>query len=161
MEKHEIEIKGIVDHGGGYYLYKTTDSNITDVSAKTNEMFTEVQNFMDENNIKPAGDYFTINHSINKIDNTFNFSACIPVREQITATNNILIGYLESQQTFKVVFKGNYKFLPQWWPTIYKALNESGFEPVEKGYSLEFYTINPKNTPNPADWVTEIYIPIK
>jgi effector-binding domain-containing protein len=161
MEKHSLEIKGIVDYGGGYYLYQTTHSNLEDISAKTSEMFSEIENFMTENNIRPAGDYFTLNHSIDQVNNTFMFSVCVPVRERIATTGNVLIGYLEPQQTFKAVFYGNYLFLPQSWPLIYKALNETGFEAVKKGYSFEIYTVNPKNTPNPAAWITEIYIPVK
>ena len=38
---------------------------------------------------------------------------------------------------------------------------KNGFEFTENGPMIETYLTTPKNTPNPADLVTEIYIAIK
>lgn len=161
IEKHALEIKGVVDYGGGYYLYQTTACSTADVWQKASEMFAKIQTFMTENKVNSAGSYFTLNHSIDTINNTVMFSACVPVKERLILTGDVLTGFLEPQKTFKAVLKGNYKFLAQSWPLIYKALNDSGSKAIKKGYSFEVYTVNEQNTPNPAEWVTEIYIPIQ
>ena len=38
---------------------------------------------------------------------------------------------------------------------------ENDFELEEKGPSIEIYLTDPISTPNPANWITEIYIAIK
>ena len=41
-----------------------------------------------------------------------------------------------------------------------KVLNNQGYTEIKKGFSVEIYTINPNDSSNPANWLTEIYIPI-
>jgi effector-binding domain-containing protein len=161
MDIHAVEYKGIVDYGGGYYLYQTVACKINDVPKKMGEMFPEIINYMTINNIEASGKPFTLNHQIDTINNTVMFSTCIPIKERIETESNVLTGYLEPLSTYKIIFKGNYKFLPAEWPNFYKNLNKDGYTPVEKGFSFEVYTINPQDNQNPAEWLTEIYIPIK
>lgn len=162
MDMHSIEYKGVVDYGGGYYLYQTVACRNEDAPQKMAEMFPAIIKFMDTNHIEASGKPFTLNHKIDFENNTVLFSACIPVKERIISTeSDVLTGFLEPQRTFKTIFKGNYKFLPAAWPNFYKTLESEGYTPIEKGYSFEFYTISPKDNPNPAEWLTEIYIPIQ
>lgn len=161
MEKHSINYKGIVDYGGGYYLYLTTSCRLEDTTEKMTEMFPEIIKYMSNHQIEPLGKPFTLNHQMDSINKTVIFSTCIPVKERIETDGNVLTGFLAPQKTFKSVFKGDYKFLSETWPKIYKELNEGGYTPIEKGFSFEIYTIDPTITPNPAEWLTEIYIPIE
>jgi len=125
------------------------------------EMFPVIVNYMDDNKIEPSGKPFTLNHEVNIENNTVLFSTCVPVKERIITEDTILTGYLEPQKTFKIIFNGNYKFLPEYWTTFYKTLNDQGFTAIKKGFSFEIYTINPGDSSNPANWLTEIYIPIQ
>jgi len=161
MDKHSIEFKGVVDYGGGYYLYQTTSCRNEEVSEKMEKIFPAIIEYMTVNNIQSLGNPFTLNHQIDLINNTVMFSACIPVKERIITEGTILTGFSEPQKTFKTNFNGSYKFLPETWPKIYKKLNESGYIPIKTGFSFEIYTVSPKQTENPAEWLTEIYIPIE
>lgn len=161
MDEHSINYVGVVDYGGGYYLYLTTSCRSEDSGKKATEMFPTIIEYMSANNIEASGKPFTLNHQIDLINNTVMFSACIPIKERIDTNGDVLTGFLAPQKTFKSNFKGNYKFLPEIWPTIYKNLEDSGHIAVQKGFSFEIYSIAPKDSSNPADWLTEIYIPIE
>ncbi|MFK5958328.1 MAG: GyrI-like domain-containing protein [Lutibacter sp.] len=161
MEKHTIEIKGIVDYGGGYYLYQTTACKFSEIDKKTEEMFPLIMNYMKENNIQPAGKPFTITHKWDEENGTIMFSTCIPVSERIVTTGDVLTGFIKPQKMFKTLFTGNYKYLPDAWKTAFKNLYTENLKELPNAEPLEVYLVNQEDTPNPAKWVTEIYIPIE
>lgn len=160
MDLHSTEYKGVVDYGGGFYLYKTVACRNDEVADKTAEMFPSIFEYMTLNKIEALGKPFTLNHKIDTLNNTVLFSTCVPIKERIITEEAILTGYLAPTTTFKIAFNGHYKFLPNLWPEFYKTLASEGYTPVEKGHSFEFYTVGPKENRNPAEWLTEIYIPI-
>ena len=162
MENYNINYKGIVEHGGGFYLSQTITCKNEEAPQKTAEMFQKIGNYVMENQIIPSGKPFTLNHNIDLENNTVTFAACMPVKEKVETNDELIeINYLNPQKAFKINFNGSYKFLPESWPVFYKILTEQGFTPVKKGYSFEIYTVSPTETPNPANWLTEIYIPIQ
>jgi effector-binding domain-containing protein len=161
MEKYSINYKGIVEHGGGYYISQTITCLNEECPEKMIEMFQNIEDYMTANQLTSSGKPFTLNHSIDFENNTTIFSTCVPLREKIETSYEFEINYLKPQKTFKINFNGSYKFLPDSWPEFYKTLVEQGFTPIKKGYSFEIYTVSPNDTPNPANWLTEIYIPIQ
>lgn len=160
MENHSFELKRMVDYGGGYYLYQTTSCKIDDIEKKMGGMFPVVIKFMADNNIEPSGKPFTLNHKWDEENNTVMFSACIPVKERVITTGDVLTGYLKPQKVFKMIFKGDYKFSNDAWEAAYNGLTAQGFSEIEDAEPFEVYSVGPKETANPAKWVTEIYIPV-
>jgi len=160
LEKHTIEIKGVVDYGGGYYLYQTTSCKMEDLEKRMNEMFPIILKYMEENAINSAGKRFTINHKWDEVNNTTMFSTCVPIKERIITFGDVLTGYLKPKKTFKTVLIGDYKFSYEAWEAAYKSLNEQGFIEVKGGEPIEVYSVNSHDTTNPSKWVSEIYIPI-
>lgn len=161
LEKHSFETKGVVDYGGGFYLYQTVSCQIQEIENKMNELFLVVEKYMADNNIAASGKPFTLNHKWDEENNTAMFSACIPVKERVITTGDVLTGYLKPQKTFKTIFKGDYKFSNDAWEAAYNGLAAQGFSEIEGGEPFEIYTVGPNETANPAKWVTEIYIPVK
>ena len=161
LEKHSFETKGAVDYGGGFYLYQTVSCKIQDIKQKMNEMFPIIEAYMAKNNIVASGKPFTLNHKWDEVNNTAMFSACIPVKERVITTGDVLTGYLKPQKTFKTIFKGDYKFANDAWEAAYNGLAAQGFSEIVGAEPFEIYTVGPRETANPAKWVTEIYIPIK
>ena len=161
LEKHSIETKGAVDYGGGFYLYQTISCQIQEIEQKMNEMFPVIVEYMAKNNIEVSGNHFTLNHKWDEQNNTAMFSACIPVKERVITTGDVLTGYLKPQKTFKTIFKGDYKFANEAWEAAYNGLVAQGFTEIVGAEPFEFYVVGPKDTRNPAKWITEIYIPIK
>lgn len=160
LEKHSFETKGAVDFGGTFYLYQTTSCQIQEIEQKMSEMFPVIVSYMSKNNIEASGKPFTLNHKWDEENNTAMFSACIPVKERVITTGEVLTGYLKPQRTFKTIFKGDYKFANEAWETAYNQLVAQGFIEIQGAEPFEFYVVGPKDTKNPAKWLTEIYIPI-
>tara|TARA_R110001583_G_scaffold8413_7_gene40223 strand:- start:7970 stop:8998 length:1029 start_codon:yes stop_codon:yes gene_type:complete len=160
MDKHSFEIIGEIDFGGGYYLYQTTSCKIDLIDEKKEEMFSNVFKFMKDNAIEASGKPFLLTHNWDEVNKTTMFSACVPVKERIITTGNVLTGFLNPQKTFKTIYKGSYKYSYEAWESAYKKLAEQGFKELEGGEPFEVYTIRPTDDPNPANWITEIYIPI-
>lgn len=160
LEKHSIESKGVVDYGGGFYLYQTTSCKMDDIEQKMGEMFPAVMKYMTDNAIEASGKAFTLNHKWDEVNKTTMFSTCIPVKERVITTGDVLTGFLKPQKTFKTVLTGDYKFLYEAWESAYKALNEQGFTEIEGSEPFEVYSVSPHDTSNPSKWITEIYIPI-
>jgi predicted transcriptional regulator YdeE len=90
------------------------------------------------------------------------FSTCVPTTSRvITTSSDILTGQLEPFRAVKGTLKGDYSNLQEAWDKVTAYIPEHGFEANENGPNLEVYVTDPMNNPNPADWVTEIYIAIK
>ncbi|MBE9489034.1 MAG: GyrI-like domain-containing protein, partial [Bacteroidetes bacterium] len=105
---------------------------------------------------------FTIYHDMNMENGTVIMSNAIPVKEKIVVTgdSNILCNYLPKMTVLKATLKGNYSNLSEAWKTTMTYIAENGMEQSEHK-PFEIYTNDPGEFPNPADWITEIYIPIK
>ncbi len=161
MEEHSFEIKGLVDYGGGFYLYKTTSCRIDKLQETIPIYFNEVAAYMKKNNVESFGHPFVIYHKLDAINKTALISACYPITERIITEGDVLTGFMDPIKTFKTVVKGDHKYIREGWAFSNKTLQEKGFIPVENGEAFEVYKLSKNNTLNPALWITEIYIPIQ
>jgi len=161
MDKHSIESKGIVDYGGGYYLYQTTSSKFTEIDKKMEEMFPKIMKYMTENNIQSSGKPFTITHKWDEENGTIMFSTCVPVSERIITTGDVLNGFIKPKKMFKTLLTGNYKYLTEAWETAFKNLYTQNLKEAKDAEPIEVYLVSPHETPNPSKWVTEILIPVE
>ena len=162
MKAYHVEINGVTEFGGGFYLYKTTNATSSNISQVMGQQYGSISMFMGQNNITFSGMPFTIYHDMNMENGTVIMSNAIPVKEKIVITgdSNILCDYQPKMKVLKATLKGNYTNLGKAWETTMKHLTENGIEQSEHK-PFEIYTTDPGNFPNPADWITEIYIPIK
>lgn len=162
MKKYSIKIDGITEHSGGYYLYNTTSCKITELEAKMTEMMPKIGNYAMTNKIAMAGAPFTYYHKWDEKNNAVMFSCCVPTTTKVVSTeSDILTGQLESFKAVKTTLKGDYDNLKEAWESVMAYIPENGYEFTENGPMLETYLTDPMSTPNPADWVTEIYIAVK
>ena len=162
MKAYNIKVNGIAEYGGGFYLYKTTNATNSNISNIMGQQYGSIGMFMGQNNIAFAGMPFTIYHDMNMENGTVIMSNAIPVKDKIVITDdsNILCGYLPKMKVLKATLKGNYSNLSEAWKTTTTYIAENDIEQSELN-PFEIYMTDPGDFPNPADWITEIYIPIK
>jgi effector-binding domain-containing protein len=135
---------------------------MSDFKEKMQEMLPKVGAYALTNNITMAGKPFVIYHKWDPENNAVMFSCCIPTTSKIMATDaDIITGQLEPFKAVKTVLKGNYENLQEAWDKTMTYIPEHNLELTETGPMLEVYLTDPMTTPNPADWVTEIFIAIK
>lgn len=162
MKAYNIRIMGITQHGGGYYLYKTTSCKISELPNKIKTMLPEVSAYAYNNRIATTGMPFVNYHKWDEENNAVMFSSCVPTTEKIiTEDGDILTGQLPPFTAVKTILLGNYSHLNEAWAKGMSFIQEKGLETLEEGPTIEVYSNINGNVPNPADWITEIYIAIK
>ncbi|WP_370478369.1 SRPBCC family protein [Tamlana flava] len=162
IQKYSVTVDGITEHGGGFYVYNTASCKITDIESKMQEMMPKVINYAMSNNIKMAGAPFTYYHKWDLENNATMFSSCVPTTAKvISSVSDILTGQLAPFKALKTTLRGDYSNLEEAWETAMKYVTDNSLEFVDDGPMLEVYVNDPMTSPNPADWITEIYIAIK
>jgi len=159
MKRFSMEIKGVSEYGGGFYLYKTTNANSQNISAKMGQNFGAIMQFMGSQGLKQSGMPLTV---YNEMAETVIMSNGIPINErvEIPSESDVSLGFMSNMKVLKTTLTGNYTNLPKAWEATMKYLAEQGFEQSEYK-PFEIYSTDPGLYPNPADWITEIYVPIK
>ncbi|MDN3493491.1 SRPBCC family protein [Winogradskyella bathintestinalis] len=162
MKKYSIKHEGITQHSGGYYLYNTTSSKFSDFEKNMTTMLPKVGAYAMTHNVTMAGPPFILYHKWDEENNAVIFSCCVPTNSKIISNDeNILTGKLESFKAVKSVLKGDYSNLKEAWETTMNYIADHNLVMVEGGARLETYLTDPMNEPNPANWVTEIYVEIE
>ena len=162
MKVYSINVEGVTQHSGGYYLYNTTSCKFSDFKQKMATMLGEVGAYAISHNVTMAGKPFILYHKWDEENDTIMFSACVPTNSRsVSDEAEILTGKLESFTTVKTVLKGDYSNLKEAWDTTMKYITERKLEMIEAGPMLETYLTDPISEPNPAKWITEVYVAVK
>ncbi len=161
IKKYSITIAGVTEYSGGFYLYNTTSCKINELENTRKEMLPKVLNYATSNAITMAGPPFINYLKWDTDNNAVIFSSCVPTTSRVITTGStILTGQIEPFRAVKVILKGDYSNLKEAWEKAMAYIPEHGLEVNVNGPNLEVYVTDPINYPNPADWVTEIYIAI-
>ncbi|KAA1245625.1 GyrI-like domain-containing protein [Aquimarina sp. RZ0] len=163
MKKHSVNVDGITEHGGGFYMYSATASSVAVIPQKMAQMLPAVQAYIRQNNLPQTGMPFTIYNEFNEEQGTAIYSTGIPVREKVITPidSNVLCDFLPRQKVVKTTLNGDYIHLKEAWEAGYKYITDNSLEPLSDAPAFEVYKTDPEQQPNPAKWITEIYIPIK
>ncbi|WP_373059832.1 GyrI-like domain-containing protein [Zunongwangia sp. H14] len=163
MDVYAISVDGITQHGGGYYMYTTTASKVSQINEKMGNMIEDIAAYMDQNNIERTGNPFVLYNEWNQENNSAIFSAAyFTPNEVITpAESPVLTGYMPNQKVVKTTLKGNYDNLQEAWDKAYAFIQQNNLQLSEEGKAFEVYLTGPEKSKNPAEWLTSIYIPVQ
>lgn len=162
MKRYSVSIEGITQHSGGFYLYNTTSCKIDNFKDKMQEMFPKIGGYAIANNIKMAGSPFVLYHKWDEANNAVMFSCAVPTSSRFETTDpDVLTGQLESFKAVKTVLNGDYENLKEAWDKTMSYIQTYNLEFAQGGPMIESYLTDPMETPNPADWITEIFIAVK
>ena len=162
MKQFTINVDGLAQHQGGYYMYNTTAANQKDIATKMGAMMGQVMGFMQSNNIPMSGMPFTLYNAIDEANGSLIFSACIPVKDRVITTegSTVVCGFMEPVTALKTTLKGNYDNLPQAYTKAQEYMAQNNIQPHPTAKMFEVYMTDPSTVPNPANYVTEVYIPV-
>ncbi|WP_400077269.1 SRPBCC family protein [Winogradskyella sp. R77965] len=162
MKVYSINVEGVTQHSGGYYLYNTMSCKFSDFEKNMKEMLPKVGAYAISNNVTMAGPPFILYHKWDEENDAVIFSCAIPTNSKIVSNEpEILTGKLESFRAVKTVLKGDYANLKEAWETSMKYIADNNLEMIEAGPMLETYISDPMSKPNPAEWITEIYVAVR
>lgn len=163
MNAYSIELKGLSNFSGGFYLYNTTASKQSEISDKIAPMITQIEDFMTENNIPPQGNPFVAYLDWDNINKSAIFSVGIHTSDMVILPDGspVISGYMEAGTAIKTTLTGNYSYLTKAWEETEKYIQNNGFTKSEKKSPFEVYVIKSPEEKNPSKWVTDLYIPIE
>lgn len=162
MKKYVVNVDGVTKYGGGFYMYVTTAAKETEIGNRMGPMLGQVAGFIAQNNLNMAGMPFTIYNEIDQMNGTVIFSACIPINEKVItpAGSPVFCGYMETIDAVKITLKGEYSNLPEAYVKGREYIAENNLQIHPTAKMFEVYSTDPGEVPNPANWITEVYIPI-
>ncbi|WP_298896810.1 GyrI-like domain-containing protein [uncultured Psychroserpens sp.] len=162
MKKYSVNVDGITQHSGGFYLYNTTSCKMEDFKDKMQEMMPKIGGYAMLNNITMAGKPFVIYHTWDEENNTVMFSCCIPTTSKIMTNDpDVLTGQIEPFKALKTVLTGDYENLKETWEKAMAYIAKNNLVQPENGMAIESYLTDPMTTPNPAEWITEVYLEVE
>lgn len=163
LRVYSIDSLGVVDVSGGFYLYLSTSAKINDMTLKQRGMMDEIEAYMAKNRVRATGGAFTMYHKFDQENGTTMFSVGYKVSERIiTQGSDILTGYMERGSYSKTVLNGSYvNSQKAWEKAIFYAESLKNYAYEEDGEPFEIYVNSPSHTANPAELITEIYLPVK
>ncbi len=146
----------------GFIYITTTSCKMDEFKTKMVEMMTKIGVFVEKNNVAMAGAPFVMYHKWDEENNAVMFSCCVPTTARvITTESDVLTGKMKPFKAVKTTLKGNYENLKEAWDTAMKYIPDNGLEFTENGPMIEAYLTDPMTEPNPANWITEIYLAVK
>ncbi|GAA3522031.1 effector binding domain-containing protein [Aquimarina addita] len=162
MKEYTIHVDGLTEHGGGFYMYNATASSIAAIPEKMSQMLPIVNAYIKQNNLPQTGMPFTLFNEFNEELGTAIYSVGVPVRERVITPveSGVLCDFLPRQKAVKTTLKGEYSNLKEAWMAGYEYLAKNGLEADPASPPFEVYKSGPDLQPNPAEWITEIYIPV-
>ncbi len=162
MQSYSINVDGITNHGGGYYMYNATASKIPQIPEKMEDMFSDVKRYMDDNGIEKGGNPFILYNQRNQSQGTAIYSAGYFTPSEVVTPEEspILTGFLPNQRTLKITLKGNYENLQEAWADADSYIKENDLQINEEAQPFEVYVTGPNDNANPAKWITQLYIPL-
>ncbi len=162
MKHYSINVDGITQYGGGYYMYTTTVAKQHEVNERLEAMLQEVSKFIEKNHINTAGKPLAVYNEIDDANGTVIFSAGIPVKEQVITPegSTIVSGFMERISAVKISLKGDYKHLPEAYIKGRTYMDKNSLQVDQNAKIFEVYETDPTKVRNPAEWVTDIYLPI-
>jgi effector-binding domain-containing protein len=163
MKVYTITVEGVTQHSGGYYLYSSTSCKYNELEKNRQDMLPQIGAYALTHNVTKAGPPFLLYHKRDKENDAVIFSSAVPTNSKIITEedSHILTGQLESFKAIKTVLRGNYDNLEEAWKTTMNYIADQNLEVNDSGPMLETYVTDPIEQPNPAKWITEIYIAIK
>jgi effector-binding domain-containing protein len=155
-------VDGIVETGGGYFLFMSSSSKKENLPELKSQMLQTIRSYMQHNQIDMYGVARVIYEKKDVISNNVIFSTAIPVQNrEITALEStVLCSYQEPGKAVKITLKGAYNNLEEAWRKGEGFIAQNGLVKSEEA-PYEIYKTNPMLTPNPANYLTEIYLPIQ
>ena len=166
LDVHQKNYK-IIDSAGFYRSPEmncicSSSKNIP-INGKAPEMMKTIsllENYVLSNNLDLKGYPFLKITKWDRDNDLIDFDFCFPV-EDITNLRepwNLTIKKYPSQESLKMVYRGNYRLSHiAWFEILYKA-EENNIETT--GLPMEIYYNNPKINTDELNWKAEIFLPV-
>jgi effector-binding domain-containing protein len=161
MNIYSITPMGVTEYGGGFFVHLTTTCAFDEISANMDRMLPSVLLYCIGEKYPISGHPFTLYHKYDKKNNIAEFSCCVPVSERVEPKGDFALAFLKRGDYYKTRLKGSYRYMDEAWNKAFEFAASEGKEIDENAKPFEVYVAGHSKYPNPADWITDIYLPLK
>lgn len=164
MAAYAIHVNGVKTTESQNYIFKSISSSNKPEAIQANRF-----KFMEE--LKSASHInlsmknipdFVVFNQIDPVHQNVIISYALPVSSDFEKEENspFQMGNLPEQFVVKATLKGGYQNLPQLWEAVKVYMMDNQLEKNPDAPPYEVYLTDAKDSENPADWITELYVPI-
>jgi predicted transcriptional regulator YdeE len=159
----KINVEGFVERDTLVYLQSLAQCNIKDLPQRIKKIVPKLKLLASNTNTKSGGSPFIVYHSRDTIANTIKFSIAIPVTKKVYTSqeSDILPGQIMPFQAVKATLEGDYSHKNDLLQQVYQYMKKNK---LSQNYSFKVIEILRKSIAtdeSPAQWVTDIYVPVK
>ena len=129
------------------------------IEAQMDPAIQELLQTLGAQGIAPSGPMYCYHYQVP--DTHFDFDVGFPVPKAVTPGGRVEATQSPSQKAAKATFVGHYDRLYEAWRAFSDAMDAAGHEKLDGAESWEVYLKGPESSTNPAEWVTELYWPVK
>ncbi len=156
-----ISIEGIAEFPETHYVGIKVTCPMDEVGPSMKKSFTALGEFC-ANEAITYDKAFSVYHKFDFTDPECTYTSAVPVVAGFTVSNEAFYaGRIPALKAVKVVFTGDYEHLGNGWSAAYSYLRYKKLKQNKTIDPLEVYITDPLAEPDPAKWITEIYLPIK
>lgn len=117
----------------------------------------EVMQTVAAQGMQPAGPVFS--HHFKMDPNTFDFEVGVPVASPIQPVGRVINSSLPAATVARATYRGPYEGLGDGWCEFTKWIEAAGHNTHANLW--EYYAKGPESSPDPTNWCTELYRPLK
>ncbi len=160
-DKYSIASNGIVTYGGIYYVGLKAECSFEELGATLDKILPEVLIYCMQNNIKKEGKIFNLYHKYDEKNKRVEVSSCIPVNNKVKVAKKYDVNILKKGKYHKTILQGNYTHSDEAWRKAFEFIVREGLTIDEDRKPFEVFVKGHTQSPNPEDWITEIYFPVE
>lgn len=162
IKNYSVTVEGLSIHSGGFYIYNTISTSIDQLDATVSQLLNSLNIFLDENSMAAAGPHFVVYKEWDEASGKTLISVGIPTHDFIVLpeTSPVMSGYFPESVSVKATLKGHNSYLQKAREQAEDYLNRQGYSKNEGLAPFNVFVITANEEVNPANWITEFYIPI-
>jgi effector-binding domain-containing protein len=162
IQTYKVDVTGIVNKKGTFYLGQSATSSLADVNQKAAAAFDRLTAFAKENNIVITGRPFILFKTGIADKENVTYSYCIPIRDEMFTSpgSDYEGGRLLPFDAVKATLKGDYSHMAKVWEATKRHINQKALQENTTGQYVEVYAKGGAQTRRPSGWVTDVYTPI-
>jgi len=161
---YDITPIGTVDSGGFYMLHATSAArlNFESILSKSKPIFQSVEVMMEEQGFEPFKGRYVVFENFYDEGNTFIFSSGVGTKNQIAIPDDyeVLSKPIKRGRYFKTQLTGDYINLKQLLEISESTIKDKELVVNQSLKPFLEFEIDANDTVNPANWITNFYIPI-
>ena len=162
INTYKINVNGIVNRPGGFYLKQFIHCQQKDVDRYIKILVPRMEHFFEKNKIIASGKPFIIYHKYDRANDDVGFSVCMPVRDSIHIMpgSDIQSSEMVKFTSLKTTLVGDYSHTQIAWKKAFNYISDNHLERNRSGQVIEVYVKGRNEIKSPSKWITEIYVPV-